>query len=354
MLIMSKLVLKMTTITRRNRILTALNDGIPDRPPIAFDAHGDTMSAVYKHYGAVSKNDLYLKTGIDGFSVWEWNAVMGRYTGTLKISSDGTELDFWGNSSQHNFGLLECNTVEDLNTHAWPQVDDFDFSHIHAQALEIKAQDMVVSAGHIGLGYQIHNMLRGNENALYDVTDEKYMQVYVDKMTEFTTGYIENLLNAGQGEIEVVRADDDIGTMDRLMISPEMWRTYYKPAWKQAFDIVHAHGAKVWFHSCGYIWPLLEDLIEIGVDCWNPFPDYVKDNDHARLKEFRKGRLALDGGVSHLTLVHKKPADVRDATRRVLDTFGPDGGLLIGPSQVFTEDMPTENIITFFDTVLEG
>ena len=64
------------------------------------------------------------------------------------------------------------------------------------------------------------------------------------------------------------------------MISPQTWRTWYKPAWKQAFDIVHRHGAKVWFHSCGHIMPLMDDLIEIGIDCWNPFPPYVKGNDH--------------------------------------------------------------------------
>jgi len=150
----------------------------------------------------------------------------------------------------------------------------------------------------------------------------------------------------------VVRADDDVGTMDRLMVSPGMWRRCYKPCWKAAFDVVHAYGAKVWFHSCGYIRPLLDDLIEIGVDCWNPFPPYVSGNDHAWVREFRRGRLALDGGVSHLVLVRGTPAQVAEETRRVLRAFAPDGGLLIGPSQVFTEDMPTENIIAFFETAL--
>jgi len=108
----------------------------------------------------------------------------------------------------------------------------------------------------------------------------------------------------------------------------------------------------VWFHSCGYVRPLLDDLIEIGVDCWNPFPPYVGGNDHAWVREFRRGRLALDGGVSHLVLVRGTPAQVAEETRRVLDVFAPDGGLLIGPSQVFTEDMPTENIIAFLETAL--
>ncbi|HUW30341.1 MAG TPA: uroporphyrinogen decarboxylase family protein [Planctomycetota bacterium] len=348
-------------MTRRARILTALSRGVPDRPPIAFDSRPGALDVVLRHYGAKDKNDLYTIAGIDGFSVWEWNAVMGKYVGPPKTAPDGTELDFWGNQSQHRFGLAACGTVDELRRHRWPQTSDFDFSHVYARALEIKSMDMAVSAGHLGLGYQMHNMLRGNENALFDLFDERYMGAYMERLTAFTLEYIEALLAAGRGEIDVVRADDDIGTMDRLMLSPEMWRKYYKPAWRAAFDTVHRHGAKVWFHSCGHVAPLLDDLVEIGIDCWNPFPQYVKGNDHAWLKRWRLGggrgvrKIALDGGVDHPNvLVRGTPQMVIDETRRVLDTFAPDGGLLIGPSQVFTEDIPPENTIAFFETALRG
>jgi uroporphyrinogen decarboxylase len=341
-------------MTRRERTLTALAGGIPDRPPIAFDAHGDALRPALDYYGAADKNDLYRRAGIDGFSVWEWNAVMGAYSGPPKMAPDGTPLDFWGNASQHHFGLAACDTIAELHAHPWPQVAAFDFSTIERTADAIRAQDQVVSAGHLGLGYQMHNMLRGNERALFDVLDEEYMHAYLERLTAFTLDYLDALLTAGKGKIEVVRADDDLGTMDRLMISPAMWRDYYKPCWREAFALVHRHGAKVWFHSCGYVMPLLEDLIEIGIDCWNPFAPYVKDNDHAALKERRKGRLALDGGVSQLLLVHGTAAEVADETRRVLDTFAPDGGLLIGPSQVFTEDIPAANLIAFFETARAG
>jgi uroporphyrinogen decarboxylase len=339
-------------MTRRERILTALNGGVPDRPPISFDSHGDALKPVSAYYGARDKNDLYAKAGVDGFSVWEWNALTGRYTRPVARLPDDTACDFWGNASQRACGLKACDTVEALARHAWPSVSDFDFSHMRRDALAIRGRDMVVSAGHIGLGYQIHNMLRGNEKALFDLADPAYMEAFMERLSAFTRAYLHALLRAGDGLVEVVRADDDVGTMDRLMISPAMWRRYYKPAWKEAFEIVHAHGARVWFHSCGHVRPLLEDLLEIGVDCWNPFPDYVRGNDHAWLREWRRGRLVLDGGVSHLVLVNGTPRAVAAETRRVLDAFGPDGGLLIGPSQVLTEDMPLKNIIAFFEAAV--
>ena len=342
----------MAMVTRRERILTAIDGGRPDRPPIAFDAHGEALQGVLDHFGVGTKNELYAAAGIDGFSVWDWNAVMGEFTGSTLSAPDGTLCDFWGNAPQKAWGLAECGSLEDLDAFGWPTIDQFDFSRVHDRAMAIRGRDMVVSAGHIGVGYQMHNMLRGNENALMDVFDEPWMTAYSERLTRFTLDYLDALLTAGRGAIEIVRADDDVGTMNHLMVSPEMWRRFYKPCWKATFDLVHAHGARVWFHSCGYIWPLLEDLVEIGVDCWNPFPEYVKDNEHERLSDFRRGRLSLDGGVSHLVLVKGSLGDVKNETRRVLDTFAPDGGLLIGPSQVFTEDMPTENILAFFDEAL--
>ena len=68
------------TMTRRQRIHTALAGGVPDRPPIAFDSCGDALRDVFRHYGAEDKNDLYDKAGIDGFSVWEWNAIKRHST----------------------------------------------------------------------------------------------------------------------------------------------------------------------------------------------------------------------------------------------------------------------------------
>lgn len=89
-------------MNRRQRILTALNGSFPDRPPISFDARPHSLDGVLAYYGARSKNDLYLKAGIDGFSVWEWNALMAPYRYELSMTPDGRTLDFWGNYPQHN------------------------------------------------------------------------------------------------------------------------------------------------------------------------------------------------------------------------------------------------------------
>ena len=164
----------------------------------------ENIEAVYRHYGVSDKNGLYTAAGIDGFSVWEWNAVMGRYTRPLR-KSNGTELDFWGNAYPGHFGLFHCDSIEALKDHQWPLIEDFDFSHISGNAHRIREKDMPVAAGHLGLGYQMHNMLRGNEKSLMDVMDSQYMAIFMDRLTRFTCEYIELLLSAANGLIDVVR-----------------------------------------------------------------------------------------------------------------------------------------------------
>ena len=95
------------------------------------------------------------------------------------------ELDFWGGSYPYIDALKNLNTIDDLKKHNWPKVEDFDFSHIHSKAQEIRDKDMPVSAGHMGLGYQMHYMLRGNEASFSDVTNEEYTQCFVEHLTEF-------------------------------------------------------------------------------------------------------------------------------------------------------------------------
>jgi uroporphyrinogen decarboxylase len=62
---------------------------------------------------------------------------------------------------------------------------------------------------------------------------------------------------------------DDWGTQDNLIISPEMWREFFKPRYEKQFKIAHQHGLDIYFHSCGYIYDIIPDFIEIGVDMLN-------------------------------------------------------------------------------------
>nr|HPJ22463.1 uroporphyrinogen decarboxylase family protein [Clostridia bacterium] len=91
-----------------------------------------------------------------------------------------------------------------------------------------------------------------------------------------------------------------------------------------------------------------------GVDILNPVPVYVRGSDPLDMKRTYGDKLAFDGGVDQINVMVKgTPEMVRDEVRLRIEQMAPGGGFIIGPSQVFTDDMPLENIVSFFDAVHE-
>ncbi len=66
--------------------------------------------------------------------------------------------------------------------------------------------------------------------------------------------------------VDAVGFADDWGTQQGLMISPAQWRESSRPRYAEQFERIHRQGKKVWFHSCGNLWDILGDFIDIGVD----------------------------------------------------------------------------------------
>jgi uroporphyrinogen decarboxylase len=118
--------------------------------------------------------------------------------------------------------------------------------------------------------------------------------------------------------------------------------------------ICKKNGAKIWLHSCGYCYPLVEDFIEIGVDILNPLPPYVKDSDPEKMKAEFGARLSFDGGVDQINvIVRGTPDDVRREVKLRIDQLKGGSGYIVGPSQVFSSDVPPENAIAFLKAAVE-
>ena len=318
--------------------------------PVNLDQTSDEVRMkILRYYGAVDMHDLYRQTGIDAFSVWhEHAAVVPIYRGWRGEDPSST-YGPWGKVRQHIDPLAD----ETLESYRWPKVEEFDFSTLKESALAVKANDMTVSTGHAGVGFQHHVELRGYEQCLLDLTDPGWMREYIDCNRAFFLPYFETLFAHAAGEIDILRADEDMGGMERMMISPAMWRRYYKPLWAEVFAIAKRHGAKVWMHSCGYCRPVVEDFIEIGVDILNPVPPYVKGSDPLEMKQVYGERLVLDGAVDHIqVMIWGTPATVREEVRRRIDQCAARGGFILGASQGFTEDVPMENIAAMYEAAL--
>jgi uroporphyrinogen decarboxylase len=114
--------------------------------------------------------------------------------------------------------------------------------------------------------------------------------------------------------------------------------------------MVKRAGKAVLIHSCGQVQELFPDLIESGLDVFNPFQPEAMDP--IEMKQRFGDKLTFFGGVSVQSLLpFGTPQAIRAETRRLMDAVGRGGGFIIGPSHDIPGDVPIENIVTFIETV---
>jgi uroporphyrinogen decarboxylase len=134
-------------------------------------------------------------------------------------------------------------------------------------------------------------------------------------------------------------------------MSPDTWREMVKPLLKQNADVGKKHGVYVAFHSCGAIRPVIEDLIEIGIDVLNPIQCNCPGMHPLELKKEFGRVLAFMGGVDTQGLLpNGTAAQVRRATAELLDGMtGDGGGYILAASHTVPPETPDDNIFAMYD-----
>lgn len=111
-----------------------------------------------------------------------------------------------------------------------------------------------------------------------------------------------------------------------MFFSMDMWREFIKPCIKKVVDCTHELGMIFEMHSCGYIKPAIEELVEMGVDSVQPL-QYC--NDVPELKEKFGKQIVLSGGFNTQEVLESPIAteeDIRAEVRRTIDALAPGGG----------------------------
>ncbi len=184
--------------------------------------------------------------------------------------------------------------------------------------------------------------LRGMENLMVDfIVNPDFVHGLLDTLTGFVLKCIDNLSGFC---IDGLRFSDDWGGQNGLLMSPDMWRKFLKPRLKKMYDRAHARGYRVFIHSCGDITAVLDDLVEIGVDVFNPFQPEVMDIES--VIERYAGRLGFYGGVSiQRTLPFGSEEDVRREIDHRLGLAHRFGGYIIAPCHDMPPDIPVSNVL---------
>jgi uroporphyrinogen decarboxylase len=193
--------------------------------------------------------------------------------------------------------------------------------------------------------------LRGYETILMDfVSDPDRSDAILDIPFRYHLRAAEKLVRMG---VDMIWIGDDVGAQHAMLMSPETWRRFLKPRMARFISTIKAINPmlKVAYHSDGCIYPIIPELIEVGVDILNPVQPLSMDPE--RLKKEYGRRLCFWGSIDEQhTLPFGTPADVRREVIERLRTVGREGGLIIGPTHHVQLDSPVENVQALVDTVV--
>lgn len=385
-------------LTPRERLLTALNHREPDRVP--FDLGSTQVTGIhvvaYRRLRAalnlpsvepvicdavqglaLPDDDIIDRLGVDVRGLFPLNShndrVLERTHRELKEDGEEVEafIDEWGITHHRPYpdGLYFTAvrhplsgpiTKDDVARYPWPDTGDpRRIAGLRELAAAYRAQGRAVMVKGVLAGiFEMAQRVRGMASLMMDLaSDEALAAALLDKMTELKLAFWEMALPQLRDVVDVISEADDYGTQVSQLISPRMFRRLFKPRLAILFRRIKelAPGAKLFFHSCGNVRPLLPDFIEIGVDILNPVHVRATGMNPFELKrDFGRDIVFWGGGVdTQDVLPHGRPEEVKEDVRRNIEALAPGGGFVFNTVHNIQADVPPENVIAMWEAMRE-
>ena len=272
---------------------------------------------------------------------------------------EGTAIDIYGvarekgsQAAHHMTKMLHpmehFDSAEQIAAYPLP-----DFAHGDAtkQIEAIKhahANDMVAMGRMSCTVWEGSWFLRGMENLMTDMMLEDPMaEILLDRMTDGAVIRAESYARNG---VDVLLLGDDVGMQRTLMMSESLYCTWLKPRLKRVIEAAKRINPNliVFYHSCGFITPLIPHLIEVGIDVLNPVqPECMSFEE---IHDTFGDRLSFHGTIgTQTTMPYGSPEDVRNEVFKNLEIAGEHGGLYVAPTHLLEPDVPVENVVAYIN-----
>jgi uroporphyrinogen decarboxylase len=380
----------------RERVNTALGHVEPDRVPVDFLATPEVWHKLIEHLApdtnAVGSSDFFDPAweailrhfevdcrllSYDQFcrppdsilhsgAVVEWWDVLTRSTPNRMWRQrlpDGTLYDIWGRPIrivEHATGAYEeaagwtfqqATSVEELKNHPWPEPDWWDFSPLPEVISQLDEHQQYHFRFRIGSVFESAWQLRGMQEFLMDLALSPEIPIYImDRLTEVHLENTRRVLDLMGDRLDMVYFYDDVATQNSLMISPKMWHKYMKPRHLQLIELAKSYDKPVMYHCDGAVYPLISELVELGIDLLNPIQTDAKGMEPQGLKDEFGDRLCFHGGVDIIkTLPRGTPEQVTAEVKERVRVLGENGGYVLGSSHHIQPDTRLENVLAMYN-----
>ena len=330
-------------MTQREVIKAVLTGKPAPYVPWSFRFTAEPAEALCSHYGC-SEPDLLEHTGCH---IMELGSAIGFFD---NLGNDKYRDVFgvvWDRSIDKDIGLPVGHVIADygdLDKVEFPNpADDRFFCDIERRIARHPEKFRLFDVG-FSLFERAWSMRSMDELMIDMIEEPDFVHALLGKITDYNIAHVTEALKY---DIDAVIFGDDWGQQHGLIMGYDRWKEFIYPHIQRMYSLVRGAGKFQFIHSCGDVDELFEDLIGLGLNCFNPFqPEAMPIFD---LHEQYRDRLTFWGGLStQQTLPYKDATAVREESERLI-AMGRKGGYIFSPAHAVEGDVSMENILTFIN-----
>jgi uroporphyrinogen decarboxylase len=346
----------------RERVFLAIDHQEPDRVPHDFWASSGAWSVIAAN------------TGMDRDSFLDAHDIDFRYIeGPRYIGPPlAADTDIWGvkrrvvtiptaygaerYSEVDISPLAGANSPEEIEEYTgWPSPDDFDYSVVKQQARAVRDAGRVA----VFMGDRLNRIaqlkpamyLRGPSLIFMDlILNPELARAIFARLRSFYEQYLERILDAADGLIDIVLTGDDFGQQRNLFASPATWEEFLAEGFGRYLAIIAAHGVRSMHHTCGNVRLIVPRMQQLGLDVLQSLQPEAMGDYFAEMKADYGDRMSFQGGISiQQTMPKGNTDDVKAEVRARVQTLAPGGGYILCTSHNIQADCSIENIRALTD-----
>jgi uroporphyrinogen decarboxylase len=349
-------------------------EGNPDRVPVQFDLCRQHIETFGKKLGIepeyalsyyedltyrISANDIRTRMGSDVVVVG--GTVPSGYR-PVPVSGDVTMNEFGMHMKPTALyvEVVKC-PLENVSTSC--EIEQYRFPDAYAPGRFDKAKRDIAKFGkdyfiigdvEISL-FEMAWHLTGLEKYLVGMMQESsWVEALNDRVEQWSTGLAVQLAKAG---VDAIWLGEDLGSQTSTLISPEEWRTKFKPRHKRIIGEIKKENPDIIIimHSDGAVAPLIDDFIELGIEVYNPVQPNVEGSDPQELKDKYGDRICFFGGIDQQILLPSGDIHaIRTEIDRRIRILGKNRGYLLAPAHIIQTDVTPGTIDEMIKAAMES